>query len=107
MSIYSVTMAEDGMIRVCMAEAGNEIVKFSGATSLLVYMTWVNLCGQGDNRADDYIAGFVQGLTYCTINGAPTTGDTEGTKEPVAKTGGTLAVKGGLSVVDKDGHAKD
>ncbi len=116
--IYEVTKDADGVIRVGMA--GDEVVSLGGHTSLLIYMTWINFCGQGDHRADDYIAGIVQGLTYCAINGAPTSSGEiaprnhageptpkEGeTKVPAASTGGTLSLGGALSVVGEDGKEK-
>lgn len=113
--IYTVHM-DDGVVYVGMKDTGNEIVKFGGATAMLIYMTWVNHCGQGGPRADDFIAGFVQGLTYCAINGAPSagditvrnhTGDPKAAPGSKANTGGTLSVGGAMTVVDADGHEKD
>lgn len=109
--VYDVAKDADGVIRVSME--GSEVVSLGGHTSLLVYMTWINMCGQGPHRADDYIAGIVQGLTYCAINGAPTSSGeiaprshAKNTKVPAATAGGKLNVGGSLSVVGEDGTEK-
>lgn len=65
MSIYQLRQDADGIVLVY--QAGNQVIKLEGGSSELIVMTFLNMQGYGEQRADDYMAGVVAGIIHMNL----------------------------------------